>query len=106
MLEITSHRHGELVNYMHGTESNDALTVEIRGIALPQSLVTINGIPARRSDRNFFLPVELREKFNKVTVVACDKFGERSQSITLVWDKGSFKRYAVRIDFLLFYRQD
>ena len=57
MLEITSHRHGELVNYMHGTESRDALTVEIRGLASPQSLVTINGIPARRSDRNFFLPL-------------------------------------------------
>lgn len=106
MLEITSHRHGELVNYMHGTESKDALTVEIRGLASPQSLVTINGIPARRSDRNFFLPLELREKFNKVTVVARDKFGERSQSITLVWDKGSFKRYAVRIDDNVFFMTD
>ena len=43
MLEITSHRNGEILNYKHGKETPDALTIQIRGIATPQSTVTVNG---------------------------------------------------------------
>lgn len=106
MLEITSHRNGEILNYKHGKESSDSLLIEVSGIADPQSLVTVNGAPARRIDRQFFAQVPLTQKINKVTACARDKFGERTQSITLVWDKASFKRYAVRIDDNCFFFTD
>ncbi|MBO4303251.1 MAG: hypothetical protein J6A21_01560 [Lentisphaeria bacterium] len=106
MLEITSHRNGEILNYKHGRESAESLIVRIRGIASPQSSVTVNGIPAERNDREFSVDLPLTEKINTVTAKARDKFGERTQSITLVWDKGSFKRYAVRIDDNSFFFTD
>ena len=98
MLEIFSHRNGEILNHHHGKESATELLIEIRGIASVQSNVTVNGIPACRNDREFRAEIPLRDRINPVTVKAKDKFGERTLTIVLVWDKASFKRYAVRID--------
>ena len=106
MLEITSHRNGEILNYKHGRETADALMIEVRGIADPQSRVTVNGLPAVRCDREFRAEVPLKSRINTVTASAKDKFGERTQSIVLVWDKASFKRYAVRIDDNCFFMTD
>ena len=106
MLEITSHRNGELLNARHGKETSTELLITIRGIASVQSTVTVNGIAAIRYDREFFAEVPLREKINRVTVRAKDKFGERTQTIVLVWDKNSFKRYTVRIDDNSFFFTD
>ena len=106
MLEITSHRNGEILNYKHGKESSMELLIELRGIADPQSQVAVNGVPAVRHDREFIAEVPLRNKINRVTASARDKFGERTQTITLVWDKASFKRYAVRIDDNCFFLTD
>ena len=46
MLEITSHRNGELLSSRNGKESNEELRIIIRGIASVQSTVSINGIAA------------------------------------------------------------
>ena len=106
MLEITSHRNGEILNHNHGRESGTELLIELRGIADPQSFVEVNGIPAVRHDREFSATVPLKNRINRVTASARDKFGERTQTITLVWDKASFKRYAVRIDDNCFFLTD
>ena len=106
MLEITSHRNGEILNHIHGKETTDALIIQVRGIASPQSLVTVNGIETKRNDREFIAEVPLTEKINTVVAKAKDKFGERSLAIVLVWDKASFKRYAVRIDDNCFFFTD
>ena len=106
MLEITSHRNGEILNWKHGKESQDALRIQLRGIADPQARVSIEGIPVLRRDREFLAEVPLTERINRITVTARDKFGERTQTITLVWDKASFKRYAVRIDDNCFFFTD
>ena len=106
MLEITSHRNGELLTARNGKESSESLAITIRGIASPQSTVTVNGIRAERNDREFSAEIQLKEKINLVTVKSRDKFGERTMSITLVWDKASYKRYAVRIDDNIFFFTD
>ena len=106
MLEITSHRNGELLNHRNGIETADALLIDVRGISTPQSHVTINGMETERNDREFFAQVPLTQKINHLTVRSKDKFGERTQTITLVWDKNSFKRYAVRIDDNCFFFTD
>ena len=98
MLEITSHRNGEILNARHGRESASELLITVRGLASVQSHVTVNGLQVLRNDREFIAEIPLQQKINRVTVKAKDKFGERTQTIVLVWDKASFKRYAVRID--------
>ena len=106
MLEITSHRNGEVLNHQQGQESADGLTIRLEGIADPQSLVTVNGSPAERRDRLFSAFVRLTEKISRVTVAAHNKFGDFQQSITLVWDKKSCKRYAARIDDNIFFLRE
>jgi len=106
MLEITSHRNGEVLNRQHGQETADGLIVRLEGIADPQSRVTVNGIPAERRDRLFFATCRLTERINRVTVASHNKFGDFQQSITLVWDKQSFKRYAARIDDNIFFLRE
>ena len=106
MLEITSHRNGELLNSRAGRETSAGLEITINGMADPQSSVKINGIPAEKHDRMFSGRLLLTEKINKVTVSSHDKFGDRTQTITLVWDKASFKRYATRIDDNVFFFTD
>ena len=98
MLEITSFRNGEVVNHYCGIETGAGLEIEIRGIASPQSRVTVNGIPAIRNDREFSAKILLTGKINRITATAIDKFGEFSRTITLAYDKKSFLRYTVRID--------
>lgn len=106
MLEITSHRNGEILNYRHGIESESSLLINVSGIADPQSHVIVNGIPAQRNDRMFTAQIELTERVNHVTAIAKDKFGTRALTIVLVWDKKSFKRYCVRIDDNSFFFTD
>ncbi len=106
MLEITSHRNGELLNSRAGRETSAGLEITINGMADPQSSVKINGIPAEKHDRMFSGRLLLTEKINKVTVSSHDKFGDRTQTITLVWDKASFMRYATRIDDNIFFFTD
>ena len=66
MLEITSHRNGEILNHTHGRENADALTIVVRGVADPQSRVTVNGLPTVRHDREFYAEVPLRDRINRV----------------------------------------
>ena len=98
MLEITSFRNGEVLNKLHGRECAEGLEVEVRGIALPQSIVTVNGVAATRNDREFSAKIMLTRKINRITALAKDKFGESSRTITVAYDKNSFLRYTVRID--------
>ncbi len=106
MLEITSHRNGEVLNHQHGLESAEGLLIRLEGISEPQSRVTVNGSPAKRRDRLFSASILLTEKINRVTVAAHNKFGDFQQSITLVWDKQSVKRYAARIDDNIFFLRE
>ena len=55
MLEITSHRNGEVLNSRHGKETSEELVITLRGVASVQSCVTVNGMAACRNDREFFL---------------------------------------------------
>ena len=102
MLEITNIREGAVLNHHHGIETENHLEIKVDGIAAPQAKVTVNGIAAERQDRNFSALVRLTEKVNKITAVASDHFGERSLTLTVIWDKASFKRYNFFFDDCIF----
>ena len=103
MLEITNLRDGAVLNSHHGVETNDGLEITVEGIADPQSFVTVNGTAAERRDRNFSAKVRLTGKVNKIQAVSSDHFGERSLTLTVVWDRKSFKRYNFFFDDCSFF---
>ena len=103
MLEITNLRDGAVLDRNFGKETDAGLEVEVQGIATSQAFVTINGKPAEKCDRNFSGKVLLDKKLNKITVESDDAFGVRSQTITLAYDKKSYKRYNFFIDDCSFF---
>ena len=103
MLEITNFRDGAVLNHQDGKETAVGLEIDIQGIASSQAEVAINGKPAEKCDRNFCGNVLLDKKLNEITVTADDAFGVRSQTITLAYDKNSYKRYNFFIDDCSFF---
>ena len=98
MLQITNFRQGAVLNHNHGRESQHSLTVQVEGISDYGRPVKVNGVPAEMDGRLFRAPVELTQKFNEVTASVLTPFGTFSQSLTLVWDKRSFRRCNCYID--------
>ena len=92
MLEITNLRDGAILNRHHGIETENYLEIKIEGLANPQAEVTVNGAPVVRYDRQFFATVRLTQRINKITAVASDYFGERTLTLTVMWDKKSYRR--------------
>ena len=103
MLEITNFRDGAILDFCSGRETAEYLEIMVEGLADVQAVVKVNGICAERQDRRFFCPVRLTEKINTVTAEASDYFGIKTQTITIVWDKCSFKRYNFFIDDCCFF---
>lgn len=98
MLNITNFRQGAVLNHNHGKETDKGLTVQIEGISDYGRPVKVNGIPAEMDGRIFRAEIELTKKFNDVTASVLTPFGTYSQSLTLVWDKKSFRRCNCYID--------
>jgi len=103
MLEITNLRDGAVLNHHHGCETENALTINVCGVADVQAEVRVNGIAAERCDRNFSAEIKLTEKINRITVESDDYFGMESKTITVVWDKKSFPRYNFFFDDCVFF---
>ena len=106
MLEITNLRDGAVLTRHHGIETEDYLEIRIEGLADPQAEVTVNGVPAERFDRQFSASVRLTQKINKITAAASDYFGERTLTITVMWDKKSYKRCYFFFDDCCFFLRD
>lgn len=103
MLEITNLRDGAILNRHNGIETDEYLEIKVEGIADSRCEVTVNGIAAERSDRNFSATVRLTERINKITATASDYFGERTLTLTVMWDKKSFKRCYFFFDDCIFF---
>ena len=98
MIEITSHRQGAILNRHHGQETCSGLKVTLEGISESGQPVKVNGVPAQMEGRKFSAEIELTQKLNPVTASVMTPYGTYSQSITLVWDKQSFRRFNCYID--------
>ena len=103
MLEITNLRSGAVLNRHHGIETPDHLEITVEGIAAPQAEVRVNGQPVERRDRNFTAKVRLKQRISKITAEASDHYGDRTLTLTVMWDKGSFRRYNFFIDDCSFF---
>ena len=106
LLEVSNLRSGAILDYHDGTETDDYLEIQVNGIADPEATVRVDGIPARRLDKNFFGKAFLRSKINQVAITSSSQYGELTYVLTLVWDKKAFKRYNFYIDDHSFFFTD
>ena len=102
MIEITSHRQGAILNRHHGEETADSLKITLQGISETGRPVQVNGVPAQMDGRNFTAEIELTQKVNPVTASVMTPYGVYSQTLSLVWDKQSFRRVGAGIDDNIF----
>ncbi|MEW6356364.1 MAG: hypothetical protein AB1696_08570 [Planctomycetota bacterium] len=106
MVEILNPRHGAIMCRHDGEETEGALTITVTGCADPFAPVTVNGIEAERCGAEFSAPVRLTRKINEITAQVKTVRGIEAQTIKVVWDKKSFKRYRFFIDDHSFFLQD
>ncbi len=98
MIQITNFRQGAILNHNHGKETADGLDIVLQGISDGGYPVKVNGVPAVMDGALFSAPLKLTQKLNDVTASVLTPYGTFSQTLTLVWDKQSFKRCNFYID--------
>lgn len=98
MNQITSLRHGTVVNKFYGKESGGILHLPVSGIADEDARVTVNGIEAERLGVNFSAVVPISEKITELVMSAESTCGKITHAIKVLYDKESFPRYNFFID--------
>ena len=106
MLKITYPREGAVLNRNQGAETAEALRITVTGTCPSPAPVLVNGVPAGRQGQAFSADVDLKSKFNTITVTAEDGGKPCSQEIRVVWDKQSFPRYNFYLDDHSFFLTD
>jgi len=106
MLRITNLRNGTVLNRNNGVERDDSLEFVVEGTCEAPGQVTVNGIAAARNNLVFRAPVRLTGAFNEIVARTKNNYGEFQQSVKVVWDRKSFKRYSFFIDDNVFFLTD
>ncbi len=92
--KITEPIDGAILNRHDGKETEDGLSIMVRGICAGNAPVTVNGMAADVTGDKFCAEVCLNSVENALTV----KSAEQSDSITVLYDRNSFKRYRFSLD--------
>jgi hypothetical protein len=106
MLRITNLRNGTVLNRNNGVERDDSLEFIVEGVCESPGQVKVNGVAAERNNLVFRSPVRLTGAFNEIIVQTKNNYGEFRQSVKVVWDRQSFKRYGFFIDDNVFFLTD
>lgn len=107
MFKITNLVNGDVLSRNNGRETSEYLEIEVEGIS--DSLggnIVINGKTALRNKFGFRLPVKLKSRINEIKISSCNFQGEFQQSLKVIWDRNSFKRYNFFIDDNIFFLTD
>jgi len=94
---------GEIMNRRHGNETADGLAVTVGGECPEASGVTVNGVPAELNADKFSASLTLTDR--ETNIVAKTDKGEE-YSITVLYDRGSFKRYRFSLDDNIWFLRD
>ena len=97
-IHITSPWNGDILNRHDGSETAESLTIEVRGTAPPGASVSVNGAPANVEGTSFRCLVPITERKTQITARAEGDGQALSDTITVLWDKASFKRYRFSLD--------
>jgi len=107
MFKVTNLVNGSILNKNDGDETENFLEINVEGVS--ENLtdrITVNGKVAARNRLAFKAPVRLTAEFNEIKVSTRNFYGEFQQSLNVVWDKKSFKRYNFFIDDNVFFLTD
>lgn len=97
---------GAILNWRHGEKMDNGLKITVRGTALANQNVVVNGVVARREGTRFAAEIILCDNDTQITAVAGNYLGQNSHSIRVVWDRNSFPRYSINIDDNIFFLRD
>lgn len=106
MLKITNFRNGTVLNAGNGLETRDQLEIMVEGFCEPPGYVMVNGQTVHSDGQFYKTAVSLKQKINEIVVKTSGDYGEFQQSLKVVWDKNSFKRYNFFIDDNIFFLTD
>ena len=102
MLRIDHPRHGDIVNRHDGEETGDRLLLKVSGVAPNGEMLEVNGVQARADGGRFTCSVPIRSRRSVITAQCRDT----SDSITVLWDRGSRKRYRFSVDDTIQFLKD
>ncbi len=91
-------RNGDILNRHDGAESSEAMIIEVRGTAPAGSEVHVNGWRATLRGESFRCAVPLGRRETRIVAKARRGGREHQAAITVLWDRGSRKRYRFSID--------
>jgi len=97
-VKITSPRHGDILNRHDGNEGPEGLRVNVRGVAPAGAKVTVNGTEARWVDEAFECETLIASREATITANAEVSGVVYQDSIRVLWDRGSFKRFRFSVD--------
>ena len=107
MFKVTNLVNGSVLNRNDGKETDEFLEINVEGVSENLSdKIMVNGITATRRRLAFKAPLRLTKKFNEIKIDTKNIYGEFQQSLKVVWDKKSFKRYNFFIDDNIFFLTD
>lgn len=98
MLTIDFPIHGAILNHRLGRVTAEGLVVEVKGTAPLGGRVTVNGVVARRAGTTFRAEVLLPGAETEVRAEYRGSEGQASQTVRVLWDRFSEKRYRFSID--------
>lgn len=95
MLQITSPRHGAILNRHDGTETAGRLRIRVEGLCSDwEGPVLVGGIEAGREGERFRADIELSARATEIVAVG----GPYQASVSVLYDRGSFPRYRFSLD--------
>ena len=100
-LEITSPVDGDILNRHDGTELKDRLEITVRGRA-SAAQVKVNGRSVPVRDGAFEAPLSLTARETRIVAEG----GAARQTITVLWDRNSRRRYRFSIDDNILFLKD
>jgi len=93
-IKITEPFDGDILNHLHGDVTPDGLEIIVRGTCPSDAKVTVNGLPANVAGGEFSAAVCISQRENTLTAEA----NGESDSILVLYDRNSFKRYRFSLD--------
>jgi SMP-30/gluconolaconase/LRE-like protein len=101
-LAITEPADGAVLNHNDGEATAEGLRITVKGYSRVPGPVRINGASVPIAAGRFETQLVLRQPETKITAQA----GAQRNTLTVLWDRNSFKRYRVSTDDNIFWLKD
>ena len=101
-IRFTSPINGDILNRHDGCETPEGLRIAVKGRCPANEPVTVNGQPAEVKGREFSATVCLADRETVLCAAGCDS----TDTVTLLYNRNSFKRYRFSLDDNVWFLRD